>query len=559
MPHSILSWGEAFLLMRALNLCSRMVFSCSYRLPRLHDKAMKLFKSFATVGVFTLMSRVLGFVRDIMIAAVLGTGPVAEAFVVAFRFPNLFRRLFAEGAFNSAFVPLFAKRLEGEGRAEAKLFAEQSMAVLIFALIVVTALAEIFMPFLMLGMAGGFSDTPEKFDLAVLLTRITMPYLLFVSLLALFSGILNAFHKFAAAAAAPVILNMVFIAALAAMSVIKLGNTQQAGVVLAWAVSIGGLLQLLAVMVAAKRIGMALKLRLPRLTPGVKRLLKLGIPGVISGGIVQINIVIGTLIASMQDQAVAWLYYADRLYQLPLGVVGIAIGVVLLPDISRLLRAGKDEAAHDSQNRSLEYSLLLTLPAAVALAIVPQPLIQVLFERGQFGAHDTQMVGMALMAFAFGLPAFVLTKVFQPGFFAREDTKTPMYFATISIAVNIVISLALFPSMGHVGIAIATTVAGWINAGLLWGTLSWRGHFVLDAGAKRAIPRILLASLIMGEGLHFGLPYLAPWLDRAQPFLMQAGALGALVMAGVFLYFAIAALIGAFNVGALMSKLRRRG
>ncbi|MCF6197916.1 MAG: murein biosynthesis integral membrane protein MurJ [Hyphomicrobiaceae bacterium] len=520
---------------------------------------MKLFKSFATVGVFTLMSRVLGFVRDIMIAAVLGTGPVAEAFVVAFRFPNLFRRLFAEGAFNSAFIPLFAKRLEGEGRAQAKLFAEQSMAVLIFALIVVTALAEIFMPFLMLGMAGGFSDTPEKFDLAVLLTRITMPYLLFVSLLALFSGILNAFHKFAAAAAAPVILNLVFIAALAGMAVINLGNTEQAGVVLAWAVSIGGLLQLLAVMVAAKKIGMALKLRLPRLTPGVKRLLKLGIPGVIAGGVVQINIVIGTLIASMQDQAVAWLYYADRLYQLPLGVVGIAIGVVLLPDISRLLRAGKDEAAHDSQNRSMEFSLLLTLPAAVALAVVPQPLIQVLFERGHFGAHDTQMVGMALMAFAFGLPAFVLIKVFQPGFFAREDTKTPMVFATISIAVNIVVSLALFPYMGHIGIAIATTAAGWINAGLLWVTLSRRGHYALDAKARKAIPRILFASLLMGGALYAGLPVLAPWLDRAQPFLVQAGALGALVMAGVFIYFFIAALIGAFRVGALKSKLRRRG
>ena len=519
---------------------------------------MKLFRSFATVGGFTLVSRVLGFVRDIMIAAVLGTGPVAEAFVVAFRFPNLFRRLFAEGAFNSAFIPLFAKRLEGEGKNQARQFAGEAMAVLVFALIVVTALAELFMPWLMVGLAGGFAADREKFDLAVLLTRITMPYLLFVSLLALFSGILNAFHKFAAAAAAPVILNIVFISVLAVMSFLGLGNTAQAGVVLSWAVSIAGLLQLLAVMVAAKKIGMALSLRLPRLTPGVKRLLKLGIPGVISGGIVQINIVIGTLIASMQDQAVAWLYYADRLYQLPLGVVGIAIGVVLLPDISRLLRAGEDQAAHDSQNRSMEYSLLLTLPAAVALAVVPQPLIQVLFERGHFNANDTQMVGVALMAFAFGLPAFVLTKVFQPGFFAREDTKTPMYYAGVSMLINVIVSLALFPALGHIGIAIATTVAGWANTVLLWLTLRKRGHYTLDAAARRAIPRIFVASLVMGGALMAILPYLTPWLDRSRPFVTQAGALAILVLSGVCIYFFVAALIGAFRVGALKRKLLRQ-
>ncbi len=520
---------------------------------------MKLFKSFATVGGFTLASRVLGFVRDIMIAMVLGTGPVAEAFVVAFRFPNLFRRLFAEGAFNSAFIPLFAKRLEGEGKAEAKKFAQEAMAVLIFALLVVTAIAEIFMPWLMYGLAAGFAADKEKFDLAVLLTRITMPYLLFVSLLALFSGILNAFHKFAAAAAAPVILNVVFIAVLAGMSYMSLGNTREAGVVLAWAVSVAGLLQLLAVMVAAKRIGMALKLAMPRLTPGVRRLFRLGIPGVISGGIVQINIVIGTLIASMQDQAVAWLYYADRLYQLPLGVVGIAIGVVLLPDISRLLRAGKESEAHDSQNRSLEFSLLLTLPAAIALAVVPLPLIQVLFERGHFSANDTQMVGMALMAFAFGLPAFVLTKVFQPGFFAREDTKTPMIYAGISMLVNVVVSFALFGALGHIGIAIATTIAGWVNAVLLWMTLKKRGHYALDAPARRAIPRILVASLIMGASLVLMLPFLAPYLARSQPFLIQAGALAGMVFAGMIIYFTTAALIGVFSIGALKSKLSRRG
>ncbi len=520
---------------------------------------MKLFRSFATVGVFTMLSRVLGFMRDILIAAVLGTGPVAEAFMVAFRFPNLFRRLFAEGAFNSAFVPLFARRLEGEGRREAKKFASEAMAVLVFALIIVTAIAEIFMPWLMFGLAGGFAREPEKFDLAVLLTRITMPYLLFVSLLALYSGILNAFHRFAAAAAAPVILNVVFISVLAVMAWTGFGNTPQAGIVLACAVSVAGLLQLLVVMLAAKRIGMLLGLGVPRLTPGVKRLLKLGIPGVISGGIVQINIVIGTLIASMQDQAVAWLYYADRLYQLPLGVVGIAIGVVLLPDISRLLRAGKDREAHDSQNRSMQYSLLFTLPAAVALAVVPTPLIEILFERGHFSAHDSQMVAMALTAFAFGLPAFVLTKVFQPGFFAREDTRTPMHFAAVSMLTNVVVSLALFPFWGHVGIAIATTIAGWVNMALLWFALRRRGHYVLDVTARRAIPRIIVASLVMGAALYAMVPFLAPWLDRVQPLWTRATALGVLVVAGLVIYFLVAALVGAFRLAALGAVLKRPG
>ena len=381
---------------------------------------MKLVKAFATVGSFTMVSRVLGFVRDVFIAAVLGTGPVADAFFVAFRFPNLFRRIFAEGAFNNAFVPLFTKRLKGEGAAEARRFGEEALAVLVFALLVLTAVAEIAMPWLMYVLAWGFRDTPEKFDLAILLTRITFPYLLFVSLLALFSGILNAFQRFAAAAAAPVLLNVVFIATLAGLAWSGWGNTPEAGVVLAWSVSIAGILQLLVVLFAAGRVGMVLGLRFPRLTPGVKRLIALGVPGVIAGGITQVNIIVGTFIATLQDRAVSWLYYADRLYQLPLGVVGVAIGIVLLPNLAASLRSGDMDAAHDSQNRSLEYSLLLTLPAAVALFIVPEPIIRVLFQHGAFTAADTPATAAALAAFAWGLPAFVLIKVFSPGFFCAR-------------------------------------------------------------------------------------------------------------------------------------------
>ncbi|MEC9368420.1 MAG: murein biosynthesis integral membrane protein MurJ, partial [Pseudomonadota bacterium] len=317
---------------------------------------MNLYKSFATVSGLTMVSRLLGFARDILIAAALGTGPVADAFFVAFRFPNLFRRLFAEGAFNSAFVPLYARRLEGEGVGSAQRFAAEAQSVLLFALLLLTALAEIAMPWLMYVIAPGFSDSPEKFDLAILFTRIAFPYLTCMSLVALLSGLLNAHNRFALAAAAPILLNVVLIAVMTGVIWAGYGNTPEAGTALSWGVAAAGFVQLAALAMWARKLGLGLPLRRPALTPGVRRLLALGIPGLIAGGITQVNILIGTMIASLQDQAVSWLYYADRVYQLPLGIIGIAIGVVLLPDLSRQLRAGEHEGALNAQNRSLEMS-----------------------------------------------------------------------------------------------------------------------------------------------------------------------------------------------------------
>ncbi|MEL7544058.1 MAG: murein biosynthesis integral membrane protein MurJ, partial [Pseudomonadota bacterium] len=316
---------------------------------------MKLYRAFATVGGFTMLSRMLGFVRDILVAGLLGTGPVADAFVAAFRFPNLFRRIFGEGAFNAAFIPLFAKKLEGEGSEAARTFAEEALAVLLFTLLVLTALAELAMPWLLVVLAPGFLEDPSKFDLTVALTRIAFPYLLCMSLVALLSGVLNALNRFAAAAAAPVLLNIVLIAAMVLAWSLGFQNQPNAGYLLALGVAIAGALQLALLAIAAQRAGMGLTLRRPRITSDVKRFFKLGVPGVIAGGVTQINIVVGTMIASLQAGAVAYLYYADRLYQLPLGIIGIAIGVVLLPDISRLLRAGEYDAVSDSQNRSLEF------------------------------------------------------------------------------------------------------------------------------------------------------------------------------------------------------------
>ena len=519
---------------------------------------MKLYRSFLTVGGMTMVSRVLGFARDILIAAVLGTGAVADAYFVAFRFPNLFRRLFAEGAFNAAFVPLFAKRLEGEGRAAARDFAEQALAILLAALLVTTALAELAMPWLMYLIAPGFADSPEKFDLAVLLTRIAFPYLLFVSLVALLSGLLNALGRFALAAAAPMLLNVVLIGVLSSVALAGWGDSPRAGIAITWGVAAAGLLQLVVLGLWARHVGFGLKLRAPKISDDMRRLIRLGIPGVIAGGITQVNIVIGTIIASLQDSAVSWLYYADRIYQLPLGIVGIAIGVVLLPELSKQLRADDGDGALSSLNRSLEFSMLLTLPAAIALMVAPTPIIQVLFERGAFGSADTPATAAALMAFAAGLPAFVVIKVLSPAFFAREDTRTPMIYAGVSVAVNVVGSLALFFLIGHVGIAVATSLAGWTNAGLLAFTLTRRGAFKLDERLRRLVWPILLSCAGMAGFLLFAAAGLGERFAPDNGLLVQVGALGLLVLGGLVVYGAACQLTGAVRLPALLKSLTRR-
>jgi putative peptidoglycan lipid II flippase len=513
---------------------------------------MSLLRSTFTVGGLTAVSRVLGFVRDILIARALGSGPIADVFFVAFRFPNLFRRFFAEGAFNAAFVPLLARELEGSGRDAARLFAEEAMAGLVFVLLVLSALAMIFMPALMLIMAPGFLADPEKFDLAVLLTRITFPYLLFMSVVALLTGILNTLGRFTLGAAAPVVLNVVLISVL----LFAVPRFPTAGHALAWGVTAAGVAQLLFLIWGCRRQNLLPRLRLPRWTPKMKRLVALGVPGLVAGGITQINIVIGSFIASLEAGAVSLLYYADRVYQLPLGMIGIAMGVVLLPELARRLRGGDDGGAMHSFNRALELSMLLTLPAAVALMVIPQPITQVLFERGAFTATDTRGVSLALMAFAAGLPAFVLIKVFQPGFFAREDTKTPMYYAGIQTAVNVALSLALFFWIGFVGIAIATSVAAWCNAGLLAWRLNTLGYFKVDERSRRRLPRILLTSLLMGVALGVGGWLLAPAF--AAGFALQVTALIGLVLGGMVVFAGLAHVTGAGRLGELRAALIRR-
>jgi putative peptidoglycan lipid II flippase len=487
-----------------------------------------------------------------LFAPVLGTGPVADAFFVAFRLPNLFRRLFAEGAFNASFVPLFARHLELDGRPAARLFAEQSLAVLLATLLVVTALAMAAMPWLMYLLAPGFAKTPEKFELAVHLSRITFPYLLFMALVALLSGVLNSLYKFAAAAAAPIVLNVCFVVAM----VVVLPFTGAPGELLAWTVVAAGIGQFLLLLTACRRAGIVLHLPRPRLSAEVKRLLALMLPGMISAGALQINLMVGTIIATLQAGAVSFLYYADRIYQLPLGLIGIAFAVVLLPDLARKLRSGAVAQAMYSFNRGLELALLLTLPAAAALLVIPEPIIIVLFERGAFDRADTEATAWALAAFAFGLPAFVLIKVLQPAFFAREDTVTPLRMALATVTANVVLAVLLFWPLHHVGLALATALAAWLNLILLGIALHRRGFLGLDARFKRRLSRIVAASALLGLALFTAMEELRSWFDAAAP--VRILGLAILVGGGLILYAGLALALGAVKRAELGALIRRR-
>ncbi|EAQ05090.1 putative virulence factor, MviN [Pseudooceanicola batsensis HTCC2597] len=509
-------------------------------------KPIRLIRGFLTVGVWTLASRILGFVRDIVFAAYLGAGPMAEAFVVAFSLPNMFRRFFAEGAFNMAFVPQFSKRVEaGE---DARSFAEQAMSLLATALVLLSVLATIFMPALVMAMASGFAGD-ERFDLAVDYGRIAFPYIFFISLAALFSGVLNATGRFAAAAAAPVLLNIILVAAMVigARSGIEIGRA------LVWGVPLAGIAQLALVWYAAAQAGFALRIRRPRLTPEMKRLAILAAPAALAGGVVQVNLLVGRQVASFFEGSIQYLNLADRLYQLPLGVVAIAIGVVLLPDLSRRLRAGDEAGGRHGFNRAAEFALFLTLPCAVALVVIPEPLISTLFQRGAFTPEDARATALAVAVYGLGLPAFVLQKVLQPLFYAREDTRAPFRYALVAMGVNAVLAIGLAPFVGYIAAAVATTTAGWAMMVLLWaGSRRMGAAVALDDRLRRRIWRIVLASAGLGVALWLGDRALQPVFALSRPL-----ALAILVLGGSAVYFIISHLLDAFRFSDLRGAMRR--
>lgn len=515
---------------------------------------MSLARSIATVGGFTLLSRVVGFVRDIVLSAVLGSGAVADAFFVAFKLPNFFRRLFAEGAFSAAFVPLFARELQGGGRAEAMAFARQAQAALLLVLIPFTVVLMFAMPLVMAVLAPGMRDDLPTFAMAVEFGRITFPYLLFISLASLYGGVLNGIDRFAHVAATPVLLNLALIAAVLGLTPLLPNSGYAASI----GVAIAGVLQWLWLLVACARDEVGMALTRPRWTPRVARLVTLATPVAIGGGVQQISVVLDVVWASLLPVGtISALYYADRIAQLPLGVVGIAIGTALLPLLARELRAGNTQSAMTNQNRALEFGLLFSLPAAVALWFLADPIIRVLFERGRFTAEDTWRTASALAAFAVGLPAFVMVKALAPGFFAREDTRTPLYIALAAITANILFNVYFLfaTNLAQVGIALASSLSGWLNAGLLAAVLWRRNHLVPDRRLISRAVRMAGATVGMGAVLWLGLIWLARPLSR--PDIEGGIALAGICAIGAAAYAVLGAALGVVRISELRYVMRR--
>jgi len=500
-----------------------------------------MLRAVATVGGWTAASRLLGFVRDILVAAALGAGPAADAFVVALKLPNFLRRLFGEGAFAAAFVPLFAGTLASEGQAAARQVAEGALSVLLAVLAALTVFTILFMPQAMALLAPGFLDDPVRFPLAVELTRITFPYVMLVCLAAAMSGVLNGLDRFAAAAAAPVLFNLALIGGVLIAQ--ETGGSVAHG--LAWGVAAAGVLQVLALAVALARAGMPLGLPAPRLTPEVRLLLRRMGPGAIGAGVTQINLMVDVIIASfLPAGAIAFLYYADRVNQLPLGVIGTAVGTAVLPRLSREVRAGEGEAATATLNRAIELALLLTVPSAVGLGVAASPIIAVLFGGGAFGYAEVAATAAALTAYATGLPAYVLVKVLAPAFFARGDTRSPVEIAAGCVVLNIGLTLALIGPFSHVGIALATALSAVVNAGLLGLRLARRRQFVPDRRLVWFVARLVAASALMGVAVAVAERFLFGHLLELSG-LRWAGLAGLIALGfGTFALCAVALRIG---------------
>ena len=511
---------------------------------------------FLTVGGWTLVSRVVGFLRDILIARYLGAGGVAEAFLVAFSLPNMFRRFFAEGAMNTAFVPIFSKKLEDGS--DAMPFARNALSILAVFLIGFTLLAQLAMPWLVLAMASGFADDP-RFGIAVEFGRICFAYILLISLAALISGMLNAAGRFAAAAAAPVLLNVILVSAVIFGAQSATDSPEAArmiGLALSWGVPVAGVAQLVLVWWAAARAGLVIRPTWPKFTRDLRRLAVVAGPAMLAGGVVQVNLLVGRQVASFFDGAIAWLSYADRLYQLPLGVVGIAIGIVLLPNLSRRLRAGDDAGGRQALSRAAEIGMTLTIPAAVALMVIPVPLVSVLFERGAFEAQDTIATAWAVAIYGAGLPAFVLQKIWQPVFYAREDTKRPFHYALVAMVINAALAIGLAFVIGYIAAALATTISAWVMAyQLRRGAKTYGDVVAYDARYLARIPRIAGAAIAMGAVLYGAGLILAPVLEGG---ILRYLALAGLIALGAGAYALFGRLFGAFSFGEILGAMRRK-
>lgn len=499
---------------------------------------MKLIKRVSEVGGLTLLSRILGFMRDILMARFLGAGMASDAFFIAFKLPNFFRRLFAEGAFSAGFIPVFSKLLgktiTPNSELQAKAFAANVLAWFLPILLIFLIIMEAAMIPVMLGLSGGFDGDTKKFDLLVELGRYTFPYLVLISLVALYGGMLNAYGRFAAAAFVPVLLNIFMISAL----LLAPNNDIETARYLAIGVSLSGIAQFLWLYITARKAGIKLKLPKPHISDDFKAFMKMVGPAAIGAGIMQINLLIDTILAArlLPEGSVSWLFFADRLNQLPIGIIGVAVGTVLLPSISRALANNDTKGAMAEQNKAFQFSMLLTLPAACAFIFIAEPLVSTLFERGDFTADATSASANALIAYAFGLPAYIIGKVFIPGYFARGDTKTPVKIAALALVINTSLNLLLIGPFGHVGLATATAISAWINVILLYVGLKKRAYFSIEKNTIINVSKYMAFAIIMGIGLFYLAEYLRPYFQKGET--VRILTLSVLITSGIFMYFA---------------------
>jgi putative peptidoglycan lipid II flippase len=512
---------------------------------------MNLWKATGTIGGLTMVSRVAGFAREMLMSRVMGASAAADAFFVAFRLPNTFRRLFGEGAFSAGFVPLFSQRLHGEdGEAESRRFSEEVLAVFLPTLLLFTLLFEIIMPLFVAAISG---YEGEKLALATFLTRITFPYLILISLVSLFSGILNSLARFTAAAFAPALLNL---SMLVALIVVRDGGEITA-TALAIAVTVGGVLQLGLLVAACRRAGISLKLRRPRVTPGVRQFVRVVVPATLGAGVYQISAFIDTFfLTRIGTGSMSYFNYADRLNQLPLGVIGAALGTAILPQVSRHVGAGEPEAAARVQGEAADLAMLLCLPAALALCVAAGPLIDALFQGGEFSRVDAHITATVLSIIVLGLPAYVLVKVLTPGFYSRQDTATPVKTAAFVLAANVALNFLLIPPFGIAGLAAAIAIASWLNCVILYFILHRRGHFRVEAWLASRIAKQLLAGAAMVAALIAVRMLLGGWFTGGVARRMVG--VGAIVGTGLAVYFPAAWLLGGMDKEALKALLRRK-
>jgi putative peptidoglycan lipid II flippase len=512
---------------------------------------MRLIRSIVTVGVFTIGSRVIGFLRTTLQASLLGAGPMADALVIAIKIPNVLRRMFAEGAFNASFVPIFAGLLAKEGPEKARSYAEEIFSILLLALAILTGIFELLMPHLIPLLVSGFAKTPERMMYTIEFTRITFPFILFISICALFSGILNSLEKFAAAASSPIMGNMAIIATVYAV----LPVTSTAGHAFAYGITACGIVQALWVLWPTWRRGMRLRLRVPHFGPEVRKFFMLLGPAALGSGVVQINIFLDMIIASyLPTGSVSYLEYADRLNQLPLSVIGIAIGTALLPMLSKQIRIQDFMLAHKTQNLALEYAMVLAIPSTIGFFVLAYPIAQTIFQHGKLGPADTLEVAYTLMAFSLGLPAYILIKIFSTIFFARENTLTPVIVACAAVIVNLSLNLLLYKPFAHVGLAFSTATSAWFNVAVLAYLLHRPGYLIINDRFKKFLPRMTFSTLACFVTIYFLQKQTWGYVGASK--WSQIYGLLLLIGGGFIIYTTMCFLTGIFKLSDLKLKAR---